>query len=85
MKHTATTIFETGISIRFSDATDATKANEWIDLRVKTEDLKLASGTVISQPETQSLAVLKVAALLHAREAIEAEIERLRNLRLRTA
>jgi hypothetical protein len=77
--HVETRISGTAVHIRYADTVDPTKATEWVDVRVHNGDLKLPSGTVISEVEFQHVAAVKLAALRHVLGAIETEIARLRD------
>jgi hypothetical protein len=79
-----TTVSATAIRVRYADHADASKATEWIDVQVKLSDLKLLSGTKITNPDTHPLAGLRLTALLHAREVANAEIQRLAEIVRRT-
>lgn len=79
-----TTVSATAVHVRYADHADASKATEWIDVKVKLSDLKLLSGTKVANPETHPLAGLRLAALLHAREVADAEIQRLAEIVNRT-
>ena len=80
LMYVETRISGTTIHLRYADTTDPIKATEWVDIRTHLGDLKLPNGKAISEVEFHPVAVVKLAALRHARDAIDAEIERLRVL-----
>jgi hypothetical protein len=73
MQHVETTISQHAIRVRYADAVNPADAEQWIDLRVK------MSAAKVTEPEIQCLAELRVAALDHALQLIQAEIRRLKN------
>lgn len=77
ISHIETTISQGGVRVRYANDLDSAKATEWIDVRTLAPNLKMGSGTRVSDPESHSLAGLRVAALLHARDELNAEIQRL--------
>lgn len=77
MKHVATKVSETAIHVRYADHADPAQATEWIDTQVLLTNAKLPSGTTLKDPPSHALAGLRLVALLHARDAADAEIQRL--------
>ncbi len=80
MKPVSTTVTELGVHFRLADHADSAKATEWIDIQVKSGDLRQHSGAVIPQAELQYLSELQIAAPGHSLQLIRAEIQRLRNM-----
>ena len=68
---------EIAVRVRYADKQDPKLATEWIDVCVNYGDLRLPSGTAISDPEVHNLAGLQASALLHVRDVLNAEIQRL--------
>ncbi len=77
LTHTETAISNAAVRVRYADSSEPTKAAEWIDVCVKTSDWKLPSGKRVSDPEIHTLAGLRLIALLHVRNVLDAEIQRL--------
>ena len=80
MKLVATTVSETSLRMRYADNADAQLSTEWIEFRLKISDLRRPSDTPIANPELLPLAELHRAALQHARDVLDSEIQRLREL-----
>jgi hypothetical protein len=78
MKLIETTILEATVRMRYAD--DPTDPTQWLDFQVKNQNLKLPSGTVITERDAQYLSALKLAALRYVLGAVTAEIDRLRDL-----
>jgi hypothetical protein len=75
-----TTITKTNVHLRYADNTDPTKVVELMDFQFLLASLKQPNGggTTLGDPELQYLLEIRAAVLLHARDAINAEIQRLR-------
>jgi len=80
MKHVETTISETTIRMRLADNADPAQVNEWIEFRVALKPLMFDKDNRLGDPELRYLLATHQAALHRAREAINAEIQRLTNL-----
>jgi hypothetical protein len=72
--------------MRYADNPDPNVATSRMDLRFPLTALKQPNtgGKALDDPELQYLLEIEAAALLHARDAIDAEIRRLREQKGRT-
>jgi len=78
IKLVETAIRPTTIRLRYADADDPAAATEWIDLHFAAKDLKNPkSGNPLGNLEPRYLLEIQAAALHHARDIMEAEIQRL--------
>lgn len=83
MKRVETKISETSIRLRYADNADPMKASEWMDFQFSIADLHRPNtgGTALGHLENRFLEELIGAVLLHAKDAIDAEIRNLRDIR----
>ena len=81
MKLIETTVSTTDVHVRYADNADASAAKSWMDFRLPLADLKQPNGggKALADPELQFLAEIEAAVLLCVRDAINAEIARLRD------
>jgi hypothetical protein len=82
MKLVETKISETAVHMRYADNPDSAKATAWIDFQVPIADLVVPNSpeSPLGELESHYLAVIRQAALRHAREIIGAETQRLARL-----
>ena len=80
MKHIETTISETTIRMRLADNADPAQASESIELRFALKPLMFDKDNRLGDPELRYLLATHQAALHRARDAINAEIQRLADL-----
>jgi hypothetical protein len=83
MKLISTTVSGEFVRLRYATDPEPAKAHEWLDFRVRLTAMKNTSGgpdQPIEDRELQHLAELHRGALLQAREIIDSEIQRLREL-----
>jgi len=78
IKLVETAIRPTTIRLRYADADDPTTATEWIDLQFAADRLKHPkSGDPLGNLAPRYLLEIQAAALHHARDILDAEIQRL--------
>jgi hypothetical protein len=80
VKLVGTTISEAAIQVRYADQGDPSKAEEWMDFRLKLTNVENPSGMPIGDPALQYLEELQRAVLQYVQTAVGAEIQRLRAL-----
>ena len=84
MKLVETAIRPATIRLRYANADDPSEATEWIDVQFATDGLKQPStGDVLGDPAPKFLLEIQAAVLHRARDEIDAEIQRCRDLEAR--
>jgi hypothetical protein len=77
MKVIETTVSETTVHMQLADDPDLEKAAAWIEFEVPLEPLMIDNLNKLGRPGRRVLAVIQVAALHHARTAINDQIHAL--------
>ena len=78
LKLIETTVSETTVRLRYAD--DPNAPTEWLDFQVRNVNLKLPSGTMMTERDMHALGAVKLAALRHVLAVTDAEIARIRDL-----
>ncbi len=84
MKLVETMISAAAVRLRFADSSQSDAATEWMEFCFPRSVLKQPNGggnhgNPLGDPELQYLLEIEAAVLLHARDAVTAEIRRLRD------
>ena len=86
MEHVQTTIYSGSVHLRYANDADPDQATEWFEAEVPLDDLKhpAAAETALGEPERRYVLEIQAAVLVRVRDAIQAEIQRLGQMRLRS-
>jgi hypothetical protein len=86
MEHIQTTINAGSVFVRYANDQDSDQATEWFEAEVPLDDLKhpAAPETALGEPERRYVLEVQAAVLVRLRDAIQAEIQRLGQMRLRS-
>jgi hypothetical protein len=86
MEHVQTTIYSGSVHLRYANDADPDQATEWFEAEVPLDDLKhpAAPEAALGEPERRYVLEIQAAVLVRVRDAVQAEIQRLGQMRLRS-
>jgi hypothetical protein len=86
MEHIETTIYPDSVWVRYANDADPDQATTWFEAQVPVDDSRhpAAADVALGDLERRYLLEVRAAVLVHMRDTINAEIQRLGQMRLRS-